>query len=121
MGVYMWKQGNSGGVYALPALFVLVEAPSAREARDFAIEKWGISFNDSDGSDCECCIGSRWGGYMVEDEEDGIVVQESESLGDLIEGLKSQNRHDFERVTWKGETLPLYVSGKTPSSYEKEV
>ena len=107
MTLYRWTQVNSGGAYAMPALHILVEAPSAREATDFAIETWGIRFN---ADDCECC-GSRWPDYSVGDEAEGYEPTELETrmLGEVIKGLQPA----YHNTTWKGEPLPLYVSGST--------
>ena len=58
MSFYTFRQNNSGGMFGLPAINVLVEADSANEANDIA-ELHGVYFDDDYEVDCECC-GQRW-------------------------------------------------------------
>lgn len=56
---YTFRQNNSGGSWHTPAITVIVEANTAREANERA-ETAGVYFNGvMSGQDCECC-GSRW-------------------------------------------------------------
>tara|TARA_R100000306_G_scaffold31696_1_gene33768 strand:+ start:1311 stop:1712 length:402 start_codon:yes stop_codon:yes gene_type:complete len=117
MKLYKWRQVNSGGFFTLPALNILVEAQSAREARDYAEDRWGVSFNSS--HDCQCC-GFRWRDYSVDDEKRGAVPTElqTEHLADVIKELKSYTKtyyisgFGYEEKIRSGEPLPLYVSGR---------
>lgn len=59
MPFYTFDQNSSGGGYAAPANYVIIEAASADEANVLA-KGVGIYFDGvKDGWDCECC-GSRW-------------------------------------------------------------
>jgi hypothetical protein len=61
---YTFYQNNSGGNFTGPAVYVIIEANSAKEANDRA-EDIGLYFNgaseDENGwsRDCPCC-GDRW-------------------------------------------------------------
>ena len=106
MNLYRWTQNNVRGYSTLPALNILVEAPSAREAADFAIETWGITLN---GDECSGCCGSRWPDYGDAEEQ---------SLEEVIKEIKFHAwRSEFLGLTiqstLKGEPIPLYVSGST--------
>jgi hypothetical protein len=107
MSVYLLRQNKSGGVYTLPAENILVEAPSAEEARAYAVETWGIRFNNPD--DCECC-GFRWPDYGPDGEELGWNL--FQSLDDAVKGLESLKYRYVPGRTWDGRFLPFYVSGK---------
>ena len=100
MKVYTWRQNNSDGVFTLPALAILVEANSEYEAKEIAVSKWGIRFDDPD--DCSCC-GYRWksNGFDVSDE----------SLDEVAEEIQAYelSRPSWNRETWKGETLLWYT------------
>jgi hypothetical protein len=57
---YTYSQNNSGGKCKGPALYVIIEADSAKEANERAISEAGLYFDGvADGIDCECC-GDRW-------------------------------------------------------------
>jgi hypothetical protein len=68
---YHFSQNNSGGSFIEDEILglsnaVIIEADSATEANDIAINK-GIYFDGcSDGVDCDCC-GDRW--YPVDEGE----------------------------------------------------
>ena len=98
MSVYVWQQMNSMGVFTMPALNILVEAPSATEARDYARETWRIQF---DGNECPGCCGSRWPDYLC-DEDGG-----ERPLKDVIAEIRC-----YPTLGNKG-TVPLYVCGST--------
>lgn len=68
---YLFEQSNSYGVYQPPAVYVLIEAVSARNAEYIAADQLGLYFNGVDeGIDCPCC-GDRW--YSPE-EFDNLVT-----------------------------------------------
>ena len=56
MGFFMYRQNNSGGYFAGPALIVGVTASNAAEADALAAQH-GVYFDTS--GDCDCC-GGRW-------------------------------------------------------------
>lgn len=60
---FVYRQNNSGGGYELPAMHVIVEADSVKEANEIA-QKNGV---DPDAPYCECC-GRRW--YLMWDGEE---------------------------------------------------
>lgn len=61
---YTYHQNNSGGVWAGPAITVVVEASSAAEANAIA-ERNGVYFDGF--NDCACC-GKRWYEAYSDDE-----------------------------------------------------
>ena len=68
---YTFRQNNSGGRWDEPAITVIVEADSAKEANDVA-EANGVYFCGVDeGKDCDCC-GDRW--WPQTDEVDANPV-----------------------------------------------
>lgn len=85
---YTFVQNNSGGVFIEPAHYVIVEADSADEANERALDV-GIYFNGiSGGHDCECC-GDRWYPVSDADAEDKPMVysntaHEAASCGDSV-------------------------------------
>lgn len=65
MPFYTFRQNNSGG-FDVGFKYVIVEAPTAREANEIATE-YGVYFNGvSKGRDCDCC-GDRW--YTVSESD----------------------------------------------------
>ena len=63
---YTFHQNNTGGSWAGPAHYVIIEADSAREANDIAVDH-GLYFNGCAlGHDCSCC-GDRW--YEVDEHD----------------------------------------------------
>lgn len=98
MKVYTWRQNNSGGYFTLPALNILVEADSEDEAKEIAVSKWGIRFDNP--NDCSCC-GYRWSWATSSDE----------SLDEVAEEIQAYelSRPRWDRETWKGETLLWYT------------
>lgn len=59
MGVFVYRQNNSGGVWDGPAKYILCEAKDAATADRMALEA-GAYFNGCEnGQDCSCC-GDRW-------------------------------------------------------------
>lgn len=59
MGVYVYRQNNSGGCWDGPSLYILCEA-SAAETADRMAEAAGAYFDGcAAGRDCDCC-GDRW-------------------------------------------------------------
>ena len=99
MSVYVWQQMNSMGVFTVPALNILVEAPSASEARDYARETWRIQF---DGNECPGCCGSRWPDYLS--DEDGDERPLWLIIAEIIRSTKTR---------YSQGTVPLYVCGST--------
>jgi len=71
---YHYSQNNSGGSFTSPAIHVIIEAKSAREANDKA-ESIGLYFNGVfEGFDCDCC-GDRWSTAYDGDEKPDIYGQ----------------------------------------------
>ena len=93
MSIYVWYQNNSGGFFTLPARGIVVDAPSEETARDYAVETWGVTFDDP--ADCSCC-GSRWSSGSV----------------DVFQSLKDAVKEIASLYEWDGSPSLLYVSGK---------
>lgn len=68
---YTFRQNNSGGEFEVNDSvkhYVIIEADSAKEANNIALENTDIYFDGVDKNmDCECC-GNRW---YRQDESDG--------------------------------------------------
>jgi hypothetical protein len=62
---YVFRQNNSGGHFAAPAICLVVEATDSDDA--WAKAKQLGAYED-EGGDCPCC-GSRWSDYSSEYEE----------------------------------------------------
>ncbi len=59
MPFYTFRQNNSGGGFDGPH-YVIIEADTAQQANDIAVEKTSIYFcGVGSGQDCRCC-GDRW-------------------------------------------------------------
>ena len=102
MSLYRFRQKNVRGYSTLPALNILVEAPSAMEAGDFAMETWGITLN---GDECSGCCGSRWTDYGDAEEQ---------SLEEVIKEIRFYAWLGDCAITYtpKGEPIPLFVLRK---------
>jgi|3_EtaG_2_1085321.scaffolds.fasta_scaffold285966_1 hypothetical protein len=62
MKFFTFSQNNSGGVFAGPAQYVIVQADDADDANAIAQDN-GVYFDGcSTGWDCDCC-GDRWYPY----------------------------------------------------------
>lgn len=97
MKFYIFDQNNSGGRFGLPAMYVFVEADSAKAANDIAREK-GLYFNGvSYGRDCECC-GDRW-----------YACDESDACDDVISYLSVYSRSFYEDVPYG---MVYYADGR---------
>jgi hypothetical protein len=94
---YKFRQNNSGGSFIKPAVNVIIEADSAKEANEIALTK-GVYFDES--RDCYCC-GSRW--YEV-DDQDGVtnLVDASFEQSKLLAGFYDDI--PWELVVRKGES-----------------
>lgn len=68
---YAFRQNNSGGAFAGPAVTVIVEADSFEEANDNS-HAVGVYFDDGMVIDCSCC-GARWS-RQYSDTPDGYGV-----------------------------------------------
>jgi len=58
MNYYLYRQNNSGGFFAAPAVNVIVRAENADEA-DRLAQEVGVYYDHDYLTDCECC-GTRW-------------------------------------------------------------
>lgn len=68
MSFFTFHQNNSGGSWSRPAINMIIEANSAREANGLA-EEYGAYFDGY--GDCQCC-GDRW--YELSKGDDGDPV-----------------------------------------------
>lgn len=99
MAFYTFVQNNSGGVFADPAHYVIVEADSADEA-NIRAQDLGIYFDGiSEGHDCECC-GDRWHEVTSAYAEEKPMVynntaQEAASCGDNILIVYADGREEL--------------------------
>jgi hypothetical protein len=97
---YTFSQNNSGGFFKPPAIHVIVEADSAKEANEIAEEN-GLYFDGvRDGVDCSCC-GDRWSDMWGDEKGDEIPM----IYGEPVEQYKSEmySRWAEERC------IPVYV------------
>ena len=80
MNFYVYRQNNCGGVFIGPK-FVIVQANSADQADDLAVEHGDVYFHGcASGTDCSCC-GDRW--HMQWGDDDA-----HENLNDAIDYCK---------------------------------
>ena len=60
MPFFQYRQNNSGGQFTGPAIHVIIEADSADEADQRAVNEAGLYFDGcAQDIDCSCC-GDRW-------------------------------------------------------------
>ena len=72
MTYYNYRQNNSGGSFAEPAINVVIKADSPAQADAIAITK-GIYFDPEFEIDCDCC-GNRWYPATDYDASESIPV-----------------------------------------------
>jgi hypothetical protein len=86
---FTYRQNNSGGVFAEPAKFLIVEASNADEA-DARATDYGAYFNGVDNDiDCGCC-GDRWHNAYSNDGDarPTICGEHAEAYVDTIPSLR---------------------------------
>jgi hypothetical protein len=93
---YVYDQNNSGGSFAEPAQYLIIQAKDFNEANSLAIEA-GAYFDDSYESDCSCC-GQRWYSKSS-DELDQYSVFKTE--GEAVGYVKEHDPFDKE--------IPFYM------------
>lgn len=96
MKFYTFVQKNSGGYFAGPAQYVIIEAQDAGIA-NYLAERAGLYFNGAseDGPDCPCC-GSRW--YQMDAEDKGTDTP-------MIYSMPADES--------RSDTLVIYNDGRT--------
>lgn len=81
MPFFNYRQNNSGGSFADPAIHVYIEAENPAEA-DYIAVNHGVYFNGVEKEmDCDCC-GDRWAtaygsGESIEEIQSSIAVDSS--------------------------------------------
>jgi hypothetical protein len=88
---FVFDQNNSGGVFADPAQYLIIEAKNFKEANELA-EQAGAYFDSEYEKDCSCC-GQRW--YPQSSNEiNEYTVFESEK--DAVAFVKKSEPFDKE-------------------------
>lgn len=101
---YSYRQNNSGGVYELPAVTVVIQAKSIDHA-DERVQEIGVYFDGcSTGRDCSCC-GDRWFGAWS-DEGDDVPSEYSEPILDKDGGDYILTENEFNDA--------ILVDGRIP-------
>ena len=86
MRYYNYRQNNSGGYFAAPAVNVIVPAENAEEANAKVLAAdIGVYFGGS--GDCPCC-GDRW--YELSDDEYDLEWKTSLTLEAAIEAADTE-------------------------------
>jgi hypothetical protein len=94
---YTFCQNNSFGVDYGPAKYVIVEAASAEEANQRAIEVEGVYFDGvASGIDCPCC-GNRWSREYYDSGEETPMIRGQEPEEARVE------------YGWTHENIPFYM------------
>jgi hypothetical protein len=99
---YTFHQVNSGGRFRDPAIYVVIEASSAEEANELAIERAGLYFDGvRNGRDCGCC-GDRW--YRQEELFDEAT--ELPTIYDELLDLENPPEDDWHAEVAKRDKVP---------------
>ena len=97
---FTFRQNNSHGSYYGPK-FVIVNAPNAEAANEFAEKHTDVYFDYEYESDCECC-GMRWYPQYSEFEgdESPSISYDGEELVDHSEWLGLERVDNSSKETW---------------------
>lgn len=121
MKVYKFRQNNSGGSYDIGskvATTVFIEATSAEQANELAVNKTDIYFDEDYYRDCECC-GTRWS--RAEDKWDEVDESLEELKGEYKDSYPG-NSIDLSAlfVDSSGNLEKIYSDYYKSKGYENE-
>jgi len=98
---YTFSQVNTGGRFRGPAIYVIIEASSAEEANELAIERAGLYFYGVwYGLDCGCC-GDRW--YRKDNDDEATELP---TIYDELLDLENPPEDDWHAEVAKEDKIP---------------